>query len=190
MGRTKPAYRRARFVPKSQSPHPTPLRLPPPSLLRPCLGSRSGPGQLGPGLSARAVTALLAPGHIRMPSAHNSRNLAHQAARPHSHPGEEARPGPRHPAAPRPPPPPGPCAHAPCIPSLPRGLRNRLTGVLPFCCAFAIASSLVCMAAPRKTIDIRSLGMADRPADQIPHPSRGPPYPRQHHANGTAPPAG
>jgi hypothetical protein len=38
--------------------------------------------------------------------------------------------------------------------------------------------------------DIRSLGMADWPADQIPHPSRDPPYPHQHHANGTAPPAG
>jgi hypothetical protein len=34
------------------------------------------------------------------------------------------------------------------------------------------------------------LGMADWPADQIPHPSRGPPYPHQHHANVTAPPAG
>jgi hypothetical protein len=40
-------------------------------------------------------------------------------------------------------------------------------------------------------IDTRSLGVADWPADQIPHPpSRGPPYPHQHHVNGTAPPAG
>jgi hypothetical protein len=30
-------------------------------------------------------------------------------------------------------------------------------------------------------------GLARRP---IPHPPRGPTYPRQHHANGTAPPAG
>ena len=76
-GLIKPAYRRARLVLKSHSPpcpsHPTPLLLPPPSLLLgPCLGSRSDPGRLGPGLglSARAVTALLAPAHIRMPSAH------------------------------------------------------------------------------------------------------------------------
>jgi hypothetical protein len=84
-GQLAPAYRRAPIALKSQSrpshptllpapPHPTPLLLPPPSLLlRPCLGSRSGPGRLGPGLglSARAVTALLAPAYIRMPSAHN-----------------------------------------------------------------------------------------------------------------------
>jgi hypothetical protein len=68
---------------------PEPLLPPPSLLLRPGLGSRSGPGRLGPGLglSARAVATLPAPAHIGMPSAQSIAPIRPRAA--HAHQGSQ-----------------------------------------------------------------------------------------------------